>query len=250
MLDNVIFGSYYPIDSKVHSMNPISKIICTLLFTFMILLSNDIRIVSLVFILSILLCEIAHIPRRIYSKTIKSLKIIILFVIVIYYFTGLGFENILMMIMRLIGIVLYSTVITLTTPPTEITYGLQKVFSPLNLIGLPVNKISLSISLALRFIPTIIDQGNKILKSQASRGVDYNNSNLIGKFTALKSLLIPMFVLSIRRADTLAESMQIRMYNINAKRTNYRIHKWGVFDTFLFMLHFIVFGLMITRMVI
>jgi energy-coupling factor transport system permease protein len=250
MLDNVIFGSYYPIDSKVHSMNPISKIICTLLFTLMILLSNDIRIVSLVFILSILLCEIAHIPRRIYSKTIKSLKIIILFVIVIYYFTGLGFENILMMIMRLIGIVLYSTVITLTTPPTEITYGLQKVFSPLNLIGLPVNKISLSISLALRFIPTIIDQGNKILKSQASRGVDYNNSNLIGKFTALKSLLIPMFVLSIRRADTLAESMQIRMYNINAKRTNYRIHKWGIFDTFLFMLHFIVFGLMITRMVI
>ena len=250
MLDNVIFGSYYPINSKVHSMNPISKIICTLLFTLMILLSNDIRIVSLVFILSILLCEIAHIPRRIYSKTIKSLKIIILFVIVIYYFTGLGFENILMMIMRLIGIVLYSTVITLTTPPTEITYGLQNVFSPLNLIGLPVNKISLSISLALRFIPTIIDQGNKILKSQASRGVDYNNSNLIGKFTALKSLLIPMFVLSIRRADTLAESMQIRMYNINAKRTNYRIHKWGGFATFLFMLHFIVFGLMITRMVI
>ena len=79
---------------------------------------------------------------------------------------GLGIDNILMTIMRLIGIVLYTTVITLTTPPTEITYGLQKVFSPLNLIGLPVNKISLSISLALRFIPTIIDQGNKILKSQ------------------------------------------------------------------------------------
>ncbi len=250
MLDNVVFGSYYPIDSKVHTMNPISKIICTLLFVFMIFLSNDIKIVSLVFILSILLCEMAHIPKRIYGKTIKSLKVIILFVILIYYFTGLGIDNILMTIMRLIGIVLYTTVITLTTPPTEITYGLQKVFSPLNLIGLPVNKISLSISLALRFIPTIIDQGNKILKSQASRGVDYSNSNIIGKFTALKSMLIPMFILTIRRADTLAESMQIRMYNINAKRTNYRLNKWGIFDTFLFMLHFIVFGLMITRMVI
>ena len=250
MLDNVVFGSYYPIKSKVHQMNPVSKIICTLLFVTMIFITNDLIVMSLIFSLSILLCEIAHIPKRIYAKTFKSLKMIILFIILIYSFSDYPFYNISVAVLRLVGIVLYTTVLTLTTPPNEITYGLQKVFGIFKVVGLPVNKIALSISLALRFIPTIIDQGNKILKSQASRGIDYNNSNIVGKFLSLKSMLIPMFVLTIRRADTLAESMQVRLYNINAKRTNYRLNKWGIFDTFLFLLHFIVFGLMITRMVI
>ena len=250
MLDNVVFGSYYPIKSKVHYMNPISKILCTLLFALMIFICDDFVVMCLIFSLSILLCEMAHIPRRIYKKTFSSLKILFLFIIIIYSLSGLTLIDILIVFMRLSGAVLYSTVLTLSTPPNEITYGLQRVLSPFRLIGLPVNKMALSISLALRFIPTIIDQGNKILKSQASRGVDYYNSKLPGKFLAIKSMLLPMFILTIRRADTLAEAMQVRLYNINAKRTNYRLNKWRIFDTFLFLLHFIIFGLLIVKKVI
>ena len=110
--------------------------------------------------------------------------------------------------------------------------------------------MSLSISLALRFIPTIIDQGNKILKSQASRGIDYYASGIKGKFTAVKSMLLPMFILTIRRADTLSEAMQIRLYNINSKRTNFRINKWGFFDTFLFLIHLGILILIVVRLVI
>ena len=162
MLDNVVFGSYYPIKSKVHYMNPISKILCTLLFALMIFICDDFVVMCLIFSLSILLCEMAHIPRRIYKKTFSSLKILFLFIIIIYSLSGLTLIDILIVFMRLSGVVLYSTVLTLSTPPNEITYGLQRVLSPFRLIGLPVNKMALSISLALRFIPTIIDQGNKI----------------------------------------------------------------------------------------
>ena len=124
------------------------------------------------------------------------------------------------------------------------------MFLPLKLIGIPVNKMALSISLALRFIPTIIDQGNKIIKSQASRGIDYYNSGIKGKLLAIKSLIIPMFVLSIKKADDLADSMEIRLYNVNKKRTNFRQNPWRFYDTFLVLLHLGLFILIMKEVVL
>lgn len=250
MLNDVVIGSYYPVKSKVHFMNPVSKVLCTILYIIMIFLCQDVRLMLLLMLLSVLMIEIAHLPKSIYLRTFRSLKFLIILMIVIYYFIGTDLETVLNMILRLINIVLYTTILTLTTPPTEITYGLQKALSPLKLVGIPINKMSLSISLALRFIPTIIDQGNKILKSQASRGIDYYASGIKGKFTAVKSMLLPMFILTIRRADTLSEAMQIRLYNINSKRTNFRINKWGFFDTFLFLIHLGILVLIVARLVI
>ncbi len=250
MLNDIVIGSYYPVKSKVHFMNPVSKVLCTILYIIMIFLCQDIRLMLLLMLLSVLMVEIAHLPKSIYLRTFRSLKFLILFMIIIYYFVGTDLETVVNMILRLINIVLYTTILTLTTPPTEITYGLQKALSPLKLLGIPINKMSLSISLALRFIPTIIDQGNKILKSQASRGIDYYASGIKGKFTAVKSMLLPMFILTIRRADTLSEAMQIRLYNINSKRTNFRINKWGFFDTFLFLIHLGILILIVVRLVI
>lgn len=250
MLNDVVIGSYYPVKSKVHFMNPVSKVLCTILYIIMIFLCQDVRLMLLLMLLSVLMIEIAHLPKSIYLRTFRSLKFLIILMIIIYYFIGTDLETVLNMILRLINIVLYTTILTLTTPPTEITYGLQKSMSPLKLLGIPINKMSLSISLALRFIPTIIDQGNKILKSQASRGIDYYASGIKGKFTAVKSMLLPMFILTIRRADTLSEAMQIRLYNINSKRTNFRINKWGFFDTFLFLIHLGILVLIVARLVI
>ncbi|HPF83239.1 MAG TPA: energy-coupling factor transporter transmembrane protein EcfT, partial [Bacilli bacterium] len=231
MLNKIYIGNYYPINSKIHSMNPVSKLLCTIIFIAMTFICKDIRLMLLLSFLCVLMIEMAHLPRMIYLKTFSSIKFLIVFLIIIYYFVGTDLESIINMILRLYVIVLYTTMVTLTTPPNEITYGLQIVMTPLKLIGIPVNKIALSISLALRFIPTIIDQGNKIMKSQASRGIDYYASNVSGKILAIKSMLLPMFILTIRRADALAEAMQIRLYNINGRRTNFRINKWGFFDT-------------------
>lgn len=249
MLNRIIVGSYYPIRSKIHSMNSVVKILCTLIFIVMTFLCQDIKIMLFLTFMCILMIELSHVPKRIYIKTFASIKYLILFLIAIYYFIGSDINTILNMIIRLYIIVIYTMLLTLTTTPNDITYGLQKVMSPLKLIGIPVNRMALSISLALRFIPTIIGQGNKIMKSQASRGVDYYASNLSGKFLAIKSMLIPMFILTIRRADSLSEAMEVRLYDINAKRTCLRERKLHFIDIFLLFIHIGILILLIVRMV-
>ena len=245
MLNRIMIGRYYPVNSQVHKMNPLAKIICILLFVVMIFFTYDIKFNIIISILVILMLLNTKVPIKIYFKTILSIKWLLLFIFIINLILGFNFHVTIITVLRLVYIVLYTSILTLTTPPTEITYGLEKFFSPLRLIGIPVNKMALSISLALRFIPTIIDQGNKIIKSQASRGIDYYNSNLQGKILALKSLIIPIFVLSIKRADDLADAMEVRLYNINNKRTNFRQNRWGLYDTFLVIIHLSLFILIV-----
>lgn len=247
MLNNIVLGRYYPVKSKIHFMHPLSKILCTILFITMLFLCYDVKLMLLLSFMAVLTFEMAHLPRNLYIKTVLSLRFLIVIIVVINLLVHSTLDLVIINIMQLILIVLYTTILTLTTPPTEITYGLELLFSPLKLIGVPVNKMALSISLALRFIPSIIDQSNKILKSQASRGVDYYNSNLKGKLLAVKSMIMPMFILTIRKADNLAESMEMRLYSINRKRTNFRINKWGLFDTFMFLFHLGVLYLIIVR---
>lgn len=250
MLNNIMIGKYYPINSKIHQMNPLSKIICTILFIIVTFISSNLvfNVCLLIFISLIVL--MSHIPLKVYFRTLTSLKILLLFIIIINILLKVDMTITIITLIRLICIVLYTTVLTLTTPPTEITYGLEQFFVPLRILGIPVNKMALSISLALRFIPTIIDQGNKILKSQASRGIDYNNSNFQGKFLALRAMILPMFILSFKRADELADSMEVRLYNINTKRTNYRLNKWGFFDTYMVLVHLLILIAIIMKEVV
>lgn len=247
MLNNLVLGIYYNNYSKVHYMHPLSKIICTVVFIIMVFICNDIKLMILLSLLAILFTEIAHLPKTIYYKTIMSLKYIIIFIVLINLIFKADLITTIMDILRLVLIVLYTSILTLTTPPTEITYGLELLFSPLKIVRIPVNKIALSISLALRFIPSIIDQANKILKSQASRGIDYYNSSLKGKFLAVKSMIIPMFMITIKKADNLADAMTVRLYSINDKRTNFRINKWYFFDTYMVLVHVTILVLIIYR---
>ncbi len=245
MLNKVMIGRYYPIDSFVHKMNPLAKIICILLFVVMIFLTYDFRFNIIISILLLLMLSNTKVPFNVYLKTVLSIKWLLLFIFLINLILGTSLQITIITIMRLIYVVLYTSILTLTTPPTEITYGLEKLFLPLRIIGIPVNKMALSISLALRFIPTIIDQGNKIIKSQASRGIDYNHCNLKGKILSLKSLIIPMFVLSFKKADDLADAMEVRLYNVNSKRVNFRQNRWGFYDTFLVLMHLSLFVLIV-----
>lgn len=245
-----MIGRYYPISSFIHKMNPIAKLLCLFLFIIMIVLTNDIRFNILLSVLLLLVLLSTQVPMIIYGKAIWGMKWLLLFIFGINLLLGTTLQTTSIAILRVIYIVLYSTVLTLTTPPSEITYALEKIFTPLKLIKVPVNRMALSLTLALRFIPTIVDTGNKILKSQASRGIDYYHSNIKGKILALKSLLIPVFVLTFRKADALADSMEVRLYNINNKRTNFRQNKWGIYDTFLILIHVSLLILIVVKGVI
>lgn len=246
MLDNVVIGRYYPIKSKVHSMNPICKIICLLLYLFAILFTSNIVEALVLTIFTLIFMFLTNVPSKLYFKTVFSIKYLLLFLLIINTIFGINILSTIVMLIKLCLLVLFTTIITLTTPPTEITYGLEKTFGFLNIFKVPVNKMALSLTLAIRFIPTIIDQANKILKSQASRGIDYYNSDFKGKLVAVKSMLFPMFNLTMKRADDLSDAMEVRLFSIHSKRTNYRINKWGMFDNYILIVHiFLLFVLIL-----
>lgn len=247
MLNNIMIGKYYPVRSKIHFMNPISKMICLILFLVTLHITSNLLLIIPLVLLTIIYVLNTQIPLIVYFKTINSIKFLLFFVFIINLLINTPMEYNIILLIRLILIVLYTTILTLTTPPGEITYALEVIFSPLKFIKIPVNKIALSLSLALRFIPTIIDQANKILKSQASRGIDYYNSNIKNRMIAVKSLLIPLFKLTLKRADQLADAMEIRLYSVNKKRTNFRMNKWKYFDTFLVLLHVSILIIYIVR---
>ncbi len=250
MLNNVTIGRYYSVKSFVHNLNPIVKIISTLLFVIAVFFANTVYSNLGLLILVAFMIILSKIPLEIYFKTLNSLKWLFIALFIINIIMGVDIKETAIIVVRLIFIVVYTSMLTLTTAPTELTYGLEKVFSPLKIIKIPVSKMALSLSLAIRFIPTILDQANKILKSQASRGIDYNNSKISGKFMALKAMMFPMLSLSIKRADDLADAMEVRLFNINSKRTNYRINRVKVFDLLVLLLHIGMIVLAVLRGVV
>ncbi|MFI3252022.1 MAG: energy-coupling factor transporter transmembrane component T [bacterium] len=153
-------------------------------------------------------------------------------------------------VVRLFCIIMLSTLLTLTTSTIDLNTGLERVLKPFKYIGLPVSEISLMISLTLRFIPTLLLETNKILKAQASRGVDFSEGSIIQKMKQIITLLIPMFVVSFKRADDLACAMESRGYVIGAERSNLNVLEYKIQDYIGFLLVFGALAYVITLQVI
>ncbi len=237
MFNNIIIGTYYPIKSLIHNLNTINKIICTFIFLLMILITQNIWLLLALSIFTIILIIISNVPIRYYLNGINSFKLLIL---IIFIFDYLFTNNILVAVnsvLRIMLIVTYTSILMFTTKPNEITYGLERIFMPLKYFKIPIKALALSLSLALQFIPTIFEQANKILKSQASRGIDFKYANIKGKITALSTMLIPMFILSFKRADDLADAMIVRLYGYDKKRSNYHISRWTECDNTIVIVH-------------
>lgn len=244
MLNDIVIGKYYPVNSKIHDLNPTFKIISTLLFVISVFLTNDIYMHIILFAFLLLIISATNVPFKAYFKTIYSVKWLLLFILIINLIFKVSLTNSIVMILRIIYLLWYTTVLTLTTTPMDLTYGLQKTMSPLKKI-IPVNKIAFSLTLALRFIPTIFDQANKILKSQANRGIDYRYINLKGKLTSLSSLIIPIFNLTLKKADDLADTLEVRLYDINSDRKYSNYNAVGIFDMLYLISHITIIVIII-----
>lgn len=237
MLNNVVIGKYLNVDSKVHQMNSICKILCTLLFITTTFLNKRIEINLILLIVIFLLMLLSNIELKLYFKSIYSLRILVVSIVLINLICQTPLLTTLSVITKMILIVLYTTILTLTTSTSELTYGLEKIMYPLKLIKIPVNKLAFILTMAIRFIPMLIEEANIILMSLASRGMNYKKCNIKEKIKCLQQLLIPMVTISLKKADTLALSMELRMYNFN-KRSNYNTNKWSILDSFQFVFHF------------
>ncbi|MDD2203008.1 MAG: energy-coupling factor transporter transmembrane protein EcfT [Bacilli bacterium] len=246
---NTMIGKYIPFNSKIHKMNSTSKIVSVLLF-FILLFLDDLLLLVLLTILCFVMMLLTKVPLKLYFKSINVLKILLAFIMVlILAFSSSWYLAITITLKIILGII-YIMILTYTTSKSEITYALERVFKPLSLLKIPVKKMSLSLTLVLRFIPALFEQIEKIMKAQASRGIDFIHTNVKGKMIAISSMIVPIFTLSFKKANATAGVMDVRLYSLNAKRTNYRFNKWSSFDENIVLLHFGLLLYFILRMVI
>ena len=190
-----------------------------------------------------------NIPLAIYYYIVKKFRYIIILAFIIFALLTFSFLGGLTALINITLIILITCILNMTTPPTEIVYGLERVLKPLQKLKIKTNKLALNISVGLRFIPELIDEENKILKAEASRGLDYRTS-IKNKFKAIKNMIKPAIKGTIEKQKELKQIVELRLFSIEKERTNYRINKWTFFDTYMLFVHIAVLIIIIIRGVI
>lgn len=239
---NIKFIKYFNTKSFMHSINPLCKLICLLIFLFITLISKNIPILIIISIFLSVLVLLSNIPIKKYINSLIFLIPFILFIFIINIIFKIDIIFSIISIIKLILFVVYSILIMYTTKPNDLTYGLEKLFTPLKVFNVPVNELALSLSLSIRFIPIVFEQSDKILKSQISRGLDFSG-NLREKTNKLISVLFPIFKLSMLRSESIADSLDLRLYNSNRNRTKYKLYNITSCDNVIILMHIILLAL-------
>ena len=234
MLRDITLGQYYPADSVIHKLDPRVKLFGTLIYIISLFVFKGLPAFILAAIFLVVLIKLSKVPFSYMVKGLKTIVLIMLFAAVfnlfltpgtklvsfwIFTITYEGLKNAVVMIVRLIFLIIGTSLMTLTTTPNELTDGLEKALSPLKYIKVPVHEIAMMMSIALRFIPILIEETDKIMKAQMARGADFEHGNLIQKAKNMVPLLVPLFVSAFRRANDLAMAMEARCYRGGEGRT-------------------------------
>lgn len=234
MLREVTLGQYYPVDSVIHRLDPRVKLLSTLLYMLSLFLVKSWSAYLLAVLLLAALIRLSQVPFRFMTKGLRGMLFLLLLsvsfnlfltpgeVIWHFYFLKLTREGVRiasMMAARLILLVLGSSLMTLTTTPNQLTDGLEKGLSILKLLHVPVHEIAMMMSIALRFIPILVEETDKIMKAQMARGADFESGGMFQRAKAMVPILVPLFVSAFRRANELATAMEARCYRGGEGRT-------------------------------
>lgn len=253
-MNNIALGKYIPGNSFIHKLDPRTKILLMILLMVTIFwnVGEFLRfpVYIILTILIYVLLRISSIKVKTILKSLKPMLFMMFFLFIINMFVYqegyplftipvVGFTlyleaitQTLFIIIRLALMLAVTTILTTTTKPLDMTYGLEWYMSPLKVIKFPAHEIAMTISIALRFIPTILEETQRIIKAQKSRGVDLEEGTLKEKINAIISLLIPLLISSFQRSEELSDAMEARGYDPSAKRTRYRILKYSLLDLF------------------
>lgn len=246
-MNNMILGRYIPGSSIIHQLDPRGKLLSMFLFIFLLFWANNIQTNVLLFAFVFGLMYVTRISVAFYVKGLKSMIFIIAFTTlfqlfatsqgtVLYYWwffrvTDQGLMQAAIIFCRFLLIIFYSTVLTVTTTPLSLADAVEKILTPFKIIKVPAHEIGLMLSMSLRFVPTLVDDTNRIMNAQRARGVDFGEGNLLKKIRSFIPILIPLFASSFKRADALAIAMEARGYRGGEGRTRYRNLQWKIKDT-------------------
>ncbi|MGB3160475.1 MAG: energy-coupling factor transporter transmembrane protein EcfT [Carnobacterium sp.] len=264
MMDKLIFGRYIPGQSLIHKLDPRAKLMGSMFFIGIIFLANNWQTYGLLFLFTMFVIYLSKIKLSFFINGVKPLIWLILFTVILQVlFTGgetiyfswgpitvsqEGVLNGVYIFCRFVLIIFMSTLLTLTTMPLSLTDAIEFLLRPLLAIKVPVYEIALMLSIALRFVPTLMDETEKIMNAQRARGVDFGEGNVFQQMKAIVPLLIPLFVSSFNRAEELATAMEARGYQGGEGRSKYRLLKWETHDTVVIVAYaFLTVGLILLR---
>lgn len=250
MLRDITLGQYYPVGSPIHRLDPRVKLMGTLVYIVAIFLADSIWGYALAVAFLGMVIALSGVPVGHILKGLKAIFIIVIFTVVFNLFltpgeelfhiwkltvTKEGVERAAFMTVRLVCLVMGASLMTFTTTPTALTDGIEKGLGFLKVLHVPVHEVAMMMSIALRFIPILMEETDKIMKAQSARGADFDTGGLIKKAKAMVPLLVPLFVSAFRRASDLAQAMEARCYHGGKGRTKLHPLKYGKKDLFAYL---------------
>ena len=245
MFKDITVGQYLPGNSVVHRMDPRSKILLTLFIIVFLFMTNSFVGYGLFALLIFGTVVVAKIPMNYILRGLKPLILILVLTFGLHLFmdpgdvlfhigpinaTKQGLISGLMMVFRLILLIVTTSIMTLTTSPIDLTDGLERLMRPFQAIGVPAHELAMMMTIALRFIPTLIEETDKIMKAQMARGADFESGSIIRRVKSMIPVLVPLFVSAFRRADELALAMEGRCYRGGKGRTRMKELKFSSLD--------------------
>mgnify|MGYP001044985697 FL=1 len=252
MLNDVTFGQYYPVKSFVHKADPRIKLLALIAYIVALFLAKNFYGLALCFTVLVATVIASRVPLGSVLRSVKAVVVLLVFTAVLNLFFH-GGEHLLahwwiikiyregiiftvFFVLRLFFLVMGSALLTLTTTPVELTDGIENLLTPLKWVRFPVHELALIMSIALRFIPTLIDETNRIISAQKARGADFESGNVFKRIKAVVPILIPLLISAFRRAEELGDAMDARCYSGSKNRTKYKKLKFGWRDLICFLL--------------
>ena len=235
MIRDITLGQYYPAKSVIHQLDPRVKLVATMLYVISLFVAKGILGYVIATIFLAIVIKTSKVPFKFITKGLKAIVMLLMITVVFNLFlidgdvvlwhfgflkiTDKGLKTAIFMAIRLIYLIIGSSIMTLTTTPNDLTDGLEKLLGPLKKVHVPVHEVSMMMSIALRFIPILLDETDKIMKAQMARCADFESGGLIKKAKSLVPLLVPLFISAFRRANDLAMAMEARGYRGGEGRT-------------------------------
>ena len=243
MIKDITLGQYFPGNSVLHRLDPRMKIVLVIVYIVMLFFANSAVSYLFATAATLFLMLLSRVPLKMFVRGLKPVVFVVVFTALINMFytsgnllwswwifriTDLGIANAARMMLRIMLLVWSTSILTYTTSPVVLTNGLESLLSPLKKLHVPVHEFSMMVSLALRLIPTLLEETNRIMSAQKARGADFETGGLIKRMKAIVPIIVPLFISAFRRADELATAMQCRCYNGDGKNrtrlVSYSLH--------------------------
>lgn len=267
MLRDITLGQYYQTDSVIHRLDPRVKLVTTICFILSLFLVKGFVGYAIAGVFLIIVIKLSKVPFKFIVRGMKAIVFLLLLAVIFNLFltpgepavsfwkitiTWEGIRLAVFMAIRLIMLIMGSSIMTLTTTPNNLTDGMEKLMNPLKVFKVPVHEVAMMMSIALRFIPILLEETDKIMKAQIARGADFESGSLIKKAKSLVPLLVPLFISAFRRANDLAMAMEARCYRGGEHRTKMKplIYKRGDYIAYVLVLFYMAASITAGRMLL